>query len=316
MRKNGRLFIVLGVGLACLAVALAFLMFRNTNQSKAVEKAPAPVHVVVAAKPIAPHQIIQEADLTDETVDKDLLTGGEIFSKSEVIGQAPKAGLVKGQRIKRADLEVSGLTNDIEKGMRAVTVPVDQLQLAGGLLREQDYVDVVFSVKVNLLYVLPSKPLELDTGTAADQTTVQAALPVSPPSDPAAYAYPGEAGSRFKIENPDKKGDPLAKVVLQDLKVLRVVGAPTAQAQQTQQQQQQQQATAEANQVLVVLQMTDEQAEVMKFILDNGASFTFAVRAKDDHEKANTSGITYDLLVTNYQLPAPKSVRMPGEKQP
>jgi Flp pilus assembly protein CpaB len=315
MRKNGRLFIVLGVGLACLAVALAFLMFRNTNQSKAVEKAPAPVHVVVAAKPIAPHQIIQEADLTDETVDKDLLTGGEIFAKSEVIGQAPKAGLVKGQRIKRADLEVSGLTNDIEKGMRAVTVPVDQLQLSGGLLREQDYVDVVFSVKVNLLYVLPSKPLELDTGTAADQTTVQAALPVSPPNDPAAYPYPGEAGSRFKIENPDKKGDPLAKVVLQDLKVLRVVGAPSAQAQQ-QQQQQQQQANAAANQVLVVLQMTDEQAEVMKFILDNGASFTFAVRAKDDHEKANTSGITYDLLVTNYQLPAPKSVRMPGEKQP
>jgi hypothetical protein len=55
---------------------------------------------------------------------------------------------------------------------------------------------------------------------------------------------------------------------------------------------------------------------VMKFILDNGASFTFAVRGKDDHETATSSGITYDLLVTTYQLPLPKSVRLPGEKQP
>jgi hypothetical protein len=29
-----------------------------------------------------------------------------------------------------------------------------------------------------------------------------------------------------------------------------------------------------------------------------------------------SAGITFDVLVTNYQLPTPKSVRLPGEKQP
>ena len=50
MRKNGRLFIVLGVGLACLAVALAFLMFQNAGKGSAVEKAPVPIKIVVAAR--------------------------------------------------------------------------------------------------------------------------------------------------------------------------------------------------------------------------------------------------------------------------
>jgi Flp pilus assembly protein CpaB len=89
---------------------------------------------------------------------------------------------------------------------------------------------------------------------------------------------------------------------------LRVISAPQADPNQ------QQKAAATAD--MLVLELSDDQAEVMKFVLDNGATFSFAVRGKDDHEIANSSGITYDLLITNYQLPLPKSVRLPGEKQP
>jgi pilus assembly protein CpaB len=307
MRKNGRLFIILGVGLACLAVALAFLMFQNAGQSKAVEKAPTTVKVVTVIKDVPAHQLLRDTDLGDETVDKDLLTGGEVFTRSEVLGQAAKVGMVKGQRVNKANLEVPGLTNDITPGKRAVTIPVDKLNLAGGLLRDSDYIDLIFSTKVSLSYVLPTRPLEIDTATAAD-SNVTVTLPVSPPGDPAAYVYPGEPGSRFKVQGPDKKGDPLSKVIFQDIKVLRVISAPQADPNQ------QQKAAATAD--MLVLELSDDQAEVMKFVLDNGATFSFAVRGKDDHEIANSSGITYDLLITNYQLPLPKSVRLPGEKQP
>jgi len=314
MRKNGRLFIVLGVGLACLAVALAFLMFQNAGKSQAVEKAPVPVKIVVSAKVVNPHTVLTEADLTEETIDSDLLAGNDyVSSKGEVLGLAPKAGLVKGQRIRKADLEVAGLTNDIAPGKRAVTLSVDKLQSAGGLLREADYIDLIFSTKVNLSYVLPTRPLEVVTSTAGDSGVGEdspAILPAQAPTDPSAYVLPGEPGSRFKVSG-EKGGDPLAKVVLQDIKVLRVVAAaPPAQGQQQQQQQQAAQAD------LIVLEMTADQAEVMKFILDNGASFSFALRGKEDHEPVETKGITYDLFVTNYSLPMPKSVRLPGEKQP
>ena len=309
MRKNGRLFIILGVGLACLAVALAFLMFQNAGQSKAVEKAPVTVKVVTVMKDIPAHQKFVEADLGEETVDKDLLTGGEALAKSEVLGYAPKVGLIKGQRIKKGDLESGGLSNDIAPGKRAVTIPADKLNQAAGLLRDSDYIDLVFSTKISLSYVLPTRPIEIDTATAAE-VDIKAVLPVSPPGDPASYPYPGEPGSRFKIQGPGGKGDPVSKVILQDIKVLRVVAAPA----QQQGQQQQQQAAPQAD--MLILELTNEQAELMKFILDNGATYSFAIRGKDDHEPVTSTGITFDVLITNYQLPTPKSVRLPGEKQP
>lgn len=309
MRKNGRLFIVLGVGLACLAVALAFLMFQNAERSQAVEKAPVPVKIIVAARAVDPHTILTDADLAEETIDSDLLTGQDyVASRSEVIGLAPKAGLVKGQRIRKADLEVAGLTNVIAPGKRAVTLSVDKLQSAGGLLREADHIDLIFSTKVNLTYIFPTRPYEIQTATAGDAAgDTGLSLPAQPPSDPAPYPYPGEPGSRFKVQG-EKGGDPLSKVVLQDIKVLRVVSA--APPQQGQQQQQ-----ASVND-LIILEMTPEQAEVMKFILDNGANFSFTLRGKEDHDLVETGGITFDLFVTNYQLPMPKSVTLPEEGQP
>jgi pilus assembly protein CpaB len=312
MRRNGRLFIILGVGLAVLAVALAFLMFSGANANKTVQQAPAQVKIMVAAQNVPAHAILNEAMLQEQTIDRDLLKGGEVQAKTEVLGLAPKQGLVKGQRIVKSDLEVPGLTNDIEKGKRAVAVPVDRLNALAGMVRESDYVDVIFSIKVSLLYVLPSRPLELETSTAGDKD--KATLPAVAPGDPSAYVYPGEAGSRFKMQSSDGKGDPLAKVIVQDVKVLRVASGTNPQAQQNQQAQNGQAAAAPAD--LVVLEVTDEQAEVMKFVLDNGGSFTFALRGKEDHEPSKTNGITFDMLVTNYQLPAPKSVRLPGEKQP
>jgi Flp pilus assembly protein CpaB len=312
MRKNGRLFIVLGVGLACLAVALAFLMFQNAGKSQAVEKQPVPVKIIVAASAVNPHTVLTEKDLTEETIDSDLLAGNDyVTTKGEALGLAPKAGLVKGQRLRKIDLEVAGLTNDIAYGKRAVTLSVDKLQSAGGLLREADHIDLIFSTRVNLSYIMPSRPYEVQTSTAGEASgdeEDELILPAQYPTDPSSYVFPGEPGSRFKIEG-EKKGDPLAKVVLQDIKVLRVVTAAPPSGQQQQQQQ-------VAQNDLLILEMTTEQAEVMKFILDNGASFSFALRGKEDHDPIETRGITYDLFVTNYSLPMPKSVRLPGEKQP
>lgn len=316
MRGNGRLFIILGVGLAALAVLLAVLMFRGADSGKAIQTAAQPVKIVVAAQDIPAYTVLKDQLLVEQTVNRDQLKGTELTSKSQALGKVSKVALVKSQRLTASDLSDSGLANDIVKGKRAVAVPVDRLNALGGLVRAGDYIDVIFSVKVTLLYVLPTRPLELDTTTAADRQSAQ--LPAQAPADPSAYVYPGEPGSRFKVQDATGKGDPLAKVVVQDAKVLRVnvasttppvagQPAPTPTASSA--------ANAKTTD-FVILELTDEQAELVKFILDNGASYTFALRATGDHEIANTTGITFDLLVTNYQLPAPKSVRLPGEKQP
>ena len=308
MRRNGRLFIILGVGLATLAVALAFIMFSGANSDQAAERAPAQVRIVVAAQDVPAHTVLRDEMLVEQLTDPDLAKGADVSTKSQAVGKAPKTPLVKGQRLAQADLQAPSLTNDIERGKRGMPVPVDRLSGLNGMLREGDYVDVIFSIKVNLLYVLPSRPIEVETGTAGDRGA--ATLPPQAPNDPAPYVYPGEAGSRFKVQGPGGGGDPTAKVVIQDAKVLRVpVPPPPAPAGA-------QPPPAPPPPDIVVLAMTDEQAEVMKFILDNGGSYMLVLRARDDHDTANTNGITWDLMVTNYQLPVPKSVRLPGEKQP
>lgn len=316
MRGNGRLFIILGIGLAALAALLAVLMFRGADSGKAVQTAAQPVKVIVAAQDIPAYTVIRDQMLTEQAVNRDQLKGTELTSRSAALGKASKVSLVKGQALATSDLADAGLSNDIVKGKRAVAVPVDRLNALAGMMRAGDYIDVIFSVKVSLLYVLPTRPLELDTTTAADRE--KATLPAQAPTDPPPYAYPGEPGSRFKVQGVAAKGDPLAKVVVQDVKVLRVdaaaANAPApGQAAPT--------PTPKANPNaaptdMVILELTDEQAELMKFILDNGASYTFTLRANGDHEVSNTTGITFDILVTNYQLPAPKSVRLPGDKQP
>jgi Flp pilus assembly protein CpaB len=318
MRRNGRLFIILGVGLATLAVALAFLMFNGADSGNTVNPPVAQVRVVVAAQDVPAHTILRDEMLLEQLTDPDLAKGADVNTKSQALGKAPKTGLIKGQRLAQADLEAPSLTNDIERGKRGLPVPVDRLSGLNGMLREGDYVDVIFSIKVNLLYVLPSRPIEVETGTAGDRGA--ATLPPQSPNDPSPYVYPGEAGSRFKVQGPGGGGDPTAKVVIQDVKVLRA-GAAAAAAAQAQPGAQPtpaaaQQAPAAAQPDIVMLEVTDEQAEVMKFILDNGGSYAFVLRAKDDHDRTNTNGITWDLMVTNYQLPVPKSVRLPGEKQP
>ena len=319
MRRNGRLFIILGVGLATLAVALAFIMFSGADNTNVANPPVAQVRVVVAAQDVPAHTILRDEMLLEQFTDPDLAKGADVTTKAQALGKAPKTPLVKGQRLAQADLDTPSLSNGIEKGKRGMPVPVDRLSGLNGLLREGDYVDVVFSIKVNLLYVLPSRPVEVETGTAGDRGTVT--LPAQAPGDPSAYAYPGEAGSRFKVQGPGGGGDPTAKVVIQDVRVLRA-GAAAAAAQAATQPGAQptpaaaQQAAVPAQPDIVMLEVTDEQAEVMKFILDNGGSYAFVLRAKDDHDRANTNGITWDLMVTNYQLPVPKSVRLPGERQP
>ena len=91
MRKNGRLFIILGVGLACLAVALAFLMFQNAGKGKAVENVPVQVQHRGGREGCASPPDPARCRSRRGAVDKDLLSGGEVFSRCDVLGLAPRA---------------------------------------------------------------------------------------------------------------------------------------------------------------------------------------------------------------------------------
>jgi Flp pilus assembly protein CpaB len=219
---------------------------------------------------------------------------------NEVIGFAYSEELVEGQQVLRSRLEVSGIAEELEAGSRAISLLVDPNNLVAGLIRQDDSIDIVYEIRAELMRVSPTTPIE-----AGDEMTLTTEL-VMPPfgetPDPAPYPYPGEAGSRFVVFEQDA-GNPIVKTVLQNIRVLRVV-TPSTSATSTGGQQNQDTGS------YLVLQVTPDQAELVH-MMSNVGTYQVVLRGAEDEDIVDSMGINLELLVTEYELPVPKTVRLP-----
>ena len=67
----------------------------------------------------------------------------------------------------------------------------------------------------------------------------------------------------------------------------------------------------------MVVEVTEEQAEVATFMQDKRHEYQVIVRGKDDHDQVNTKGVTFQVLATDsdYDLPLPSSVTVSNKKK-
>lgn len=303
MRRSGRLFIVLGVVLALAALLLAIFALAggddddDTSGGGGGGEQVRDVTVVQVKRDIDAHTKLVEDDLEEVTVKSDTITEDNARDISEVIGFAYKEDLTEGQRILRSRLEVSGVAEELEPGRRAISLPVDENQLVAGLVRQDDSVDLIFQINALLTRVIPANGIELP-----EENTLQLAEVTIPPfgedPDPAPYPFEGEAGSRFVVYDNDN-GNPVTKMVLQNITVLRVIRMGSA---------------AEGEQEeggFLVLDVSPTEAELIA-MMTNLTNYSVALRGPEDDEIVTTPGVNLELLVTEYDLPVPKTVRLPG----
>jgi pilus assembly protein CpaB len=304
MRRSGRLFIVLGVVLALAALLLAIFALAGGDDGDGDETStddpkPTDVIVVQATRDIPAHTVLKEDDLEEVTVSSDAVTGDEANDIGEVVGFAYADDLTDGQRVLRPRLEISGIAEELEPGKRAISMPVDKNNLVAGLIRQDDSIDIIFEINAELLRVTPTTPLELQD--SLELRTDVIIPPFGEDPDPAPYPYPGEPGSRFIVTDADF-GNPISKVVLQDIRILRVIGAgattPGGEA-----------ATDESD--YLVLEVDPTQAELVHMMLNVG-TFQIMLRGPEDTEIATTPGLNMETLVTGYDLPIPKTIRLPA----
>jgi hypothetical protein len=66
----------------------------------------------------------------------------------------------------------------------------------------------------------------------------------------------------------------------------------------------------------LILEVTPQQAEAISFMQDKNHSIEVVVRGRDDHDIANTTGITFQILMTDgtWAMPWPKPVEAPAAK--
>ncbi len=308
MRRSGRLFIVLGIALALIAVLLAVVALTgddsdDTTSGSGSNEPEQTVMIVVAAREIAAHERITDADITEEQVNVSSVPAGAATSKLEVIGMAYADDLTEGQALMRARLESAGLSQRIPEGMRAYALPVDPLNLVGGLIREDDRLDIIFSTRIDLTRVNPSVPFEATDSMVIDSVQwpdldFEGLLMPSPDMDMGpTYPYPGEDGSRFLVSDLEA-GDPVTKVILQNVRVIRTVLATDPDG------------TGNTSGGMLVLEVTPDQAEALRFMMLNG-SYQVVLRGSEDLDTTTTNGITYTSMVDELGLPVPKTVRLP-----
>lgn len=319
MRRSGRLLIVLGAGLAIVAIALVLVVLlagdtgSNGDDDSVAQEADEPQEITVmsAAREVPAHTVLTQDDLTEMTVQSDQVAGDPIQSSAEVVGLAYGVDLVEGQVLLQSEVETPGLANSIDPGRRAFALPVNSTNLLGGLIRDDDHVDIIFNVRAQLTGVVPSYPLELEEnlelGEIEDQETEEGVeipgvtLPEygQPPQGPT-YPYPGEEGSRFWISDMED-GDVSSKIMLQNVRIIRVLAdAEGAEAG----------TDAESGDYLI-LDLDPVEAELVRFMTETG-SYQVMLRSSEDQEQATTPGVTMNTLVDNWDLLAPKTVQLPG----
>lgn len=335
MLRGGRLFILLGIVLAVVAVILGIVALSRPSEGT-VTPTPqqARIPVVIAARDIPANTVLTMEDVRVTEVAEDQVAPGTARSVDQVVGLVTNGELVEGQRIMMANLIAPSLGNLVEPGKRAVAIPVDRVSALGGLIQPNDTIDIVYTVRIDLTRVVPSEPLEVVDVTEGFAPQDGLTLPPygEPPAGPT-YPFPGEPGSRFIVTDTGD-GQPVAKLVLQDIRVLQVIAGaelvtpggttatgqaatvsadatPTPQAEVAQEQQ----GTVLPAVDLLIVEVDPQQAEVISFMLDEQARFQVVLRARGDHEPATTAGVTYDRLVANYGLPVPATVRLPGGPQ-
>lgn len=306
MRRSGRLLIIVGVVMGLAAVLLALFALSNggddDDPSADNEPTSQEITIVQAKRAVAPHVKLTADDLEEVVISDSEVLNPEDYPRriNEVIGFAYSEELIEGQQLLRSRLEVSGIAAELVPGTRAISMLVDQNNLVAGLIRQDDSIDIVYEINAELMRVSPTTPLE-----AADGITLTTDLVIPPfgeTADPAPYPYPGEPGSRFVITDRDA-GNPVAKIVLQNIRVLRVItdnsSATSSQGSQG----------GESGNYLVI-EVTPNQAELVHMMTTVG-TYQVMLRGADDEEIVTTMGANMELLVTDYDLPVPKTVRLP-----
>ena len=303
MRRSGRLLIVVGVvmGLAALLLAIFALSSGDDDGGDETRSEPTPedITIVQATSNLDAHVKLTADDLEEVIVSESELLNPDDHPRriNEVIGFAYSEELVEGQQILRSRLEVSGIAEELVAGSRAISMLVDQNNLVAGLIRQDDSIDIVYEINAALLRVSPTTPLEV-----TDELTMDADVVIPPFGelpDPAPYPYPGEPGSRFVITDEDA-GNPIAKIVLQNIRVLRVI-TPSATAAGSQ---------SSNTGSYLVLEVTPDQAELVHMMTTVG-TYQVMLRGVEDEEIVTSMGANMELLVTEYDLPVPKTVRLP-----
>ncbi len=323
-RGSSSLLVIFGLFVLLLAGAGTYLYLFAPGvvpgtAGKALPPTPRPdVEVVEAALDLQPGTLINDTDsmlTTGKISGDDFAANPQSFftSPEQVRNLKAVAAIHGGAPLKKDQVGAAGLSLKIPKPapgqapIKAFPVQVNSLTGVANQVQPGDYVDVMASFNMDIHTFRPGVPENKDNATAKDVIVDQAS----------------NEGS--------------VKVLLQDVQVLDIVKPALPEATPQGQQAKEPppppaQSTAQPGQApkndsgsvlqpgnwVLLIGVSNQQAEVLRFALDRGIGISTLLRASGDHMTDHTVGSTMRVLIDNYGMPVPSTnqpSQLPGPVQ-
>lgn len=313
MRRGGRLLLLLGIVIAAVAAVFLYTLQQSTVTPPAsIEPTAVLTKQVVVARIDIPNNTV----LTDTETFLDLSAIPEseynanpnqyFTSFAEVQGKLTLRPIQATEAIHQNDVTDAGLSLQIpvaaanEPRPKAVAFPVDNLSGVADQIKPGDFVDVISSFRFTRVLLRPGFNetgqviIKEDTITDLQSTktlvqNVQVLKIVKPAPAPEGTPTPGgppPAASNQPAT--DASGQPIQQ------------GGTNGQQGGTTGAE-----TLAPGSWILILAVTDQEAEIIKLSREQGNGITLVLRGRGDTAVETTIGATIDLLISRFGLPLP-----------
>lgn len=304
MRRGGRLLIVLGIVVAAVAALLGYLVLQGqsiSNPQPISQATAVPVtrQVVSALIDIPNNTVLTETEtfltLTDIPETQFNASPNDYFTNfSELQNKLTLRSIPVNDIIRKADVIDAGLSLKIptpapnEPRPKAYPFQVNNLTGVADQIQPGDFVDVLASFEIKQTIIRPGVNDEgqpqlveqefIERSTKTLVQNVQVLQIQRPQLAPEGTPTPGPSGP----PESDESGQP--------------VGTSTEQTPAN---------TLRTGNWVLLLAVTDQEAEIIKFSLENGLGVTLVLRGRGDTAVETTNGVTQKILVSQFGLPVP-----------
>lgn len=295
-KRGGRFLLILGAGLAVMAFVVVYALTSKglpTSQASPAPTPPPTKLIAVVNQDLPAYTVLDPTNVGTIEVDASTAVSDTTDVPSLVYGKMTTVPLSRSQPVITSQLTSSGFSQVLGKGKRALTLAVPERNNFGGLITENDYVDVLWTHHYQVTQFIAGpdgKPQEKQqdlptTKTILQDVRVMKVISLHPATAPAAGQATGDAQPAA------------AKKVAPATASNYAAEAPVS--------------------TVLLLEVNDQQAEVLKFCNENGvldltlrsSDGTSKIGDKDtkgDHDPERTTGITDKVLVEQYGLLLPE----------
>jgi len=290
--KRGRILIFLGLILGLATAAAAFYVLRGSQEEVVVPTEAPKQKVLVALQNIGQANMIDPALMELREFEQTQVPPDAVFSPADIAGKLAAVDISQGQIIRR-DM----LTDEeeiVEKGVNAaflippgrvaVAFPIDELSSVAYALEAGDTIDMLITME--LVNIDPETQIKMPLPTEETDVETMQQIPRM-----------------------------VTQLTLQDVTILKIgpwgekpLEPPTEGEDTANPPPEEEEGPAPGPTIMTVL-VDQQDALVLKFARESGASIDFALRGKLDHDIVSTEPVTLDYMIRRFNITPPE--RMP-----